>query len=33
MADYAKVVVPGTPITKSNFKMVSKEGRFFLPKN
>ena len=33
MSDYAKVVVPGTPISKSNFKMVSKEGRFFLPKN
>ena len=31
MADYAKVVVPGTPITKSNFKMVNKEGRFFMP--
>lgn len=31
MADYAKVVVPGTPISKSNFKMVSKEGRFFMP--
>lgn len=33
MSDYAKVVVPGTPISKSNFKMVSKDGRFFLPKN
>lgn len=33
MSDYAKVVVPGTPISKSNFKMISKEGRFFLPKN
>ncbi len=31
MADYAKVVVPGTPISKSNFKMVNKEGRFFMP--
>lgn len=31
MADYAKVVVPGTPISKSNFKMVSKNGRFFMP--
>lgn len=31
MADYAKVVVPGTPISKSNFKMVSKDGRFFMP--
>ena len=31
MVDYAKVVVPGTPISKSNFKMVSKEGRFFMP--
>lgn len=33
MPDYARIVVPGTPISKSNFKMVSKEGRFFLPKN
>lgn len=33
MSDYAKVIVPGTPISKSNFKMVSKDGRFFLPKN
>lgn len=31
MADYAKVIVPGTPISKSNFKMVSKTGRFFMP--
>jgi len=31
MADYAKVVIPGTPISKSNFKMVSKDGRFFMP--
>ena len=33
MADYAKIVVPGTPISKSNFKMVSKSGRFFLPRD
>ena len=33
MKNYAKVVVKGTPITKSNFKMVNKDGRVFLPTN
>ena len=33
MADYAQVVIPGTPISKSNFKMVNKEGRMFMPSN
>lgn len=33
MADYARIVVPGTPISKSNFKMMNKDGRFFLPSN
>ncbi|MGB4588537.1 MAG: RusA family crossover junction endodeoxyribonuclease [Clostridiaceae bacterium] len=33
MADYAKVVIPGTPISKSNFKMVNKQGRMFMPSN
>lgn len=33
MTDYARIVVPGTPISKSNFKMMNKDGRFFLPSN
>ncbi|MBP1919249.1 RusA family crossover junction endodeoxyribonuclease [Youngiibacter multivorans] len=33
MTSYAKVVVMGTPITKSNFKLINKEGRSFLPMN
>lgn len=33
MTSYAKVVVKGTPITKSNFKLINKEGRSFLPMN
>ncbi|MGN1029433.1 MAG: RusA family crossover junction endodeoxyribonuclease, partial [Bacilli bacterium] len=27
MNTYAKVVVPGSPITKSNFKLHNKDGR------
>lgn len=33
MKSYAKVVVKGTPISKSNFKMVNKDGRSFMPSN
>ncbi|MGL5477658.1 MAG: RusA family crossover junction endodeoxyribonuclease, partial [Clostridium sp.] len=31
MAKYAKVVVKGSPITKSNFKLHNKDGRAILP--
>lgn len=33
MNNYAKVVVPGSPITKSNFKLHNKDGRAILPSN
>lgn len=33
MTDYAKVVVMGSPITKSNFKMHNASGRAILPEN
>lgn len=33
MSEYAKVVVMGSPITKSNFKMHNKKGRAILPDN
>ena len=33
MNTYAKVVVPGSPITKSNFKLHNKDGRAILPSN
>lgn len=33
MSDYAKVVVMGSPITKSNFKMHNSKGRAILPSN
>lgn len=33
MNTYAKVVVPGSPITKSNFKLHNKDGRAILPYN
>ena len=33
MPDYAKVVVMGTPITKSNFKLHNHNGRAILPDN
>ncbi|MCR4944104.1 MAG: RusA family crossover junction endodeoxyribonuclease [Clostridium sp.] len=33
MSSYAKVVVGGSPITKSNFKLHNKEGRAILPSN
>lgn len=33
MPEYAKVVVMGSPITKSNFKMHNKKGRAILPGN
>jgi len=33
MSAYAKVVVPGSPITKSNFKLHNKDGRAILPSN
>lgn len=33
MSSYAKVVVPGSPITKSNFKLHNKDGRAILPSN
>ena len=33
MKPYAKVVVPGSPISKSNFKLHNKEGRAILPYN
>ena len=31
MAEYAKVVVDGSPISKSNFKLWNKDGRAILP--
>lgn len=33
MTDYAKVIVPGSPISKSNFKLWNKNGRAILPNN
>lgn len=33
MNTYAKVIVPGSPITKSNFKLHNKDGRAILPYN
>ncbi|MDD6795487.1 MAG: RusA family crossover junction endodeoxyribonuclease, partial [Clostridiaceae bacterium] len=33
MASYAKVVVEGSPITKSNFKLHNANGRAILPSN
>lgn len=33
MNTYAKIIVPGTPITKSNFKLHNKNGRAILPSN
>ena len=33
MASYAKVIVLGSPITKSNFKMHNSQGRAILPYN
>lgn len=33
MNTYAKIIVPGSPITKSNFKLHNKEGRAILPSN
>lgn len=33
MADYAKVVILGSPISKSNFKLWNKDGRAILPNN
>lgn len=30
---YAKIVVDGSPITKSNFKLHNKQGRAILPSN
>ncbi|GAA0069732.1 RusA family crossover junction endodeoxyribonuclease [Clostridium sardiniense] len=33
MSQYAKVVVKGSPITKSNFKLHNKDGRAILPYN
>ena len=33
MTDYAKVVVKGSPITKSNFKLHNINGRAILPDN
>lgn len=33
MNNYAKIVVPGSPITKSNFKLHNKNGRAILPSN
>lgn len=33
MPDYAKVVVMGSPITKSNFKLHNRSGRAILPDN
>ena len=33
MSTYAKVVVPGSPITKSNFNLHNKDGRAILPSN
>ncbi|MFR5267050.1 RusA family crossover junction endodeoxyribonuclease [Clostridium sp.] len=33
MKSYAKIVVDGSPITKSNFKLHNKQGRAILPSN
>ena len=33
MASYAKVIVQGSPITKSNFKLHNSQGRAILPYN
>ncbi|CUQ31059.1 RusA family crossover junction endodeoxyribonuclease [Clostridium baratii] len=33
MSSYAKVIVKGSPITKSNFKLHNKDGRAILPYN
>ncbi len=33
MSTYAKVIVKGSPITKSNFKLHNKDGRAILPSN
>mgnify|MGYP004497735657 FL=1 len=33
MASYAKVIVAGSPITKSNFKLHNTQGRAILPSN
>lgn len=33
MNSYAKVIVPGSPISKSNFKLYNKDGRAILPYN
>ena len=33
MNTYAKIIVPGSPITKSNFKLHNKNGRAILPSN
>lgn len=33
MSNYAKVVIKGSPITKSNFKLHNTEGRAILPHN
>lgn len=33
MADYAKVIINGSPITKSNFKLHNINGRAILPNN
>ena len=33
MNSYAKVIVPGSPISKSNFKLHNKDGRAILPYN
>lgn len=33
MASYAKVIVAGSPITKSNFKLHNSKGRAILPSN
>ncbi|KLE17049.1 RusA family crossover junction endodeoxyribonuclease [Clostridium sp. C8] len=33
MSTYAKVIVPGSPISKSNFKLHNKDGRAILPYN
>lgn len=33
MENIVKIIVPGTPISKSNFKLYSKNGRYILPNN
>ena len=33
MTDYAKVIIKGSPITKSNFKLHNVNGRTILPDN